>query len=512
MSTLRGLARLLFLATPIILIALPAQSETDQAPTAAELATEIQALKQDYETRIRNLEAQLDAINAQSAAPRPPASGIRSQDNTFNPAIGVILNAAVANFSAPASEISGFQLGHESERGQEGIGLIETEFNFSANIDDKFFGSTTVGVHTDEGAETFEIEEAYVQTLPSAGLPDGLRVKAGRAFWTLGYLNEHHPHADDFADRPLPYRVFIDKSYNDNGLEFAYVFPTDMFAETGVGLFRGDDFPFGGSDDGIGASSAYARLGGDIGSNQSFRIGAYVLNGSAAMRGGGHAHGAEGDAHGEEDEHGHEDEMHADEDEDEHGHEDEMHADEDEDEHGHEDEMHAGEDEHEGEHHDPFAEGLFTGDSMLYGFDVRYTWAPTGNPREQEITLQGEYFWRAEDGYYAVTEGDETEFTQVDGTSSGWYVQGTYKFNRAWRIGARYSRLDPISAADVTSDDEYEVEHNPSTISVMGDWTNSEFGRIRLQFNRESLNHEETDNQLYLQYIMSLGAHAAHAY
>ena len=42
----------------------------------------------------------------------------------------------------------------------------------------------------------------------------GLNIKAGRAFWTLGYLNEHHAHADDFADRPLPYRAYLNKAFN----------------------------------------------------------------------------------------------------------------------------------------------------------------------------------------------------------------------------------------------------------------------------------------------------------
>ena len=54
--------------------------------------------------------------------------------------------------------------------------------------------------------------------------------------------------------------------------------------------------------------------------------------------------------------------------------------------------------------------------------------------------------------------------------------------------------------------------HDPNTISVMGDWTNSEFGRIRLQYNREKLDNGPADNQIILQYTMSIGAHGAHAY
>ena len=46
----------------------------------------------------------------------------------------------------------------------------------------------------------------------------------------------------------------------------------------------------------------------------------------------------------------------------------------------------------------------------------------------------------------------------------------------------------------------------------MADWTNSEFGRIRLQYNHEDLNDVATDKQVILQYVMSLGAHGAHPF
>jgi hypothetical protein len=49
-------------------------------------------------------------------------------------------------------------------------------------------------------------------------------------------------------------------------------------------------------------------------------------------------------------------------------------------------------------------------------------------------------------------------------------------------------------------------------MSIMGDWTNSEFGRIRLQFSREELAEGRKDNQTSLQYVMSIGAHGAHPF
>jgi len=45
----------------------------------------------------------------------------------------------------------------------------------------------------------------------------------------------------------------------------------------------------------------------------------------------------------------------------------------------------------------------------------------------------------------------------------------------------------------------------------MVDYSNSEFSRLRLQFNRDR-SDIVADNQWFLQYQMSLGAHGAHAF
>ena len=93
---------------------------------------------------------------------------------------------------------------------------------------------------------------------------------------------------------------------------------------------------------------------------------------------------------------------------------------------------------------------------------------------------------------------------RLDGSSSGWYVQAVYKFLPRWRVGTRYARLEPPDSAEIT--------HSPYAIAVMGDWTNSEFGRIRAQYNREVFTADDHDDQFILQYVMSLGAHAAHTF
>ena len=92
----------------------------------------------------------------------------------------------------------------------------------------------------------------------------------------------------------------------------------------------------------------------------------------------------------------------------------------------------------------------------------------------------------------------------LNGDASGWYAQAVYKFMPRWRAGIRYARLTPPDDAELEDDDL-------STVSAMLDWTNSEFGRVRFQYNRESFG-ETRDDQFILQYVMSLGAHGAHSF
>ena len=220
-----------------------------QGKDAAAILQEIKSLKESYERRTAELERKIKALESrqkvESAGSAAPASYKRAvKDNSFNPSIGLVLNGKSSSFSRKtAGDMAGFAIGEEGERGNEGLSIDETELNFSTNVDDKFYGSMTAAIVREEGEDKIELEEAYVQTLPTAGLADGARIKFGRAFWTFGYLNEQHAHADDFADRPLPYRAYLNKAFNDDGIELSYVLPTDQYFEVGGGAFRGDDFP-----------------------------------------------------------------------------------------------------------------------------------------------------------------------------------------------------------------------------------------------------------------------------
>jgi hypothetical protein len=364
--------------------------------------------------------------------------------NTFNPAISLILDGKLADFSRDPDTYSlpGFALGGETGPGERGLQLGESELVMSANIDDKFFGSFTAALTPEN--ET-EVEEAFIETLQLGG---GATVKAGRFLSHIGYLNNVHAHALDFADQPLAYRALLGNQYGDDGVQLRWIAPTELFLEFGAEVFRGDAFPAGGAArNGKGTRSVFVRVGGDVGASHAWRAGLSRLAAEAAER----------------------------------------------------------------ESGDEATPDLFSGDSTLTILDFVWKWAPDGNRTQRNFKFQFEYFARDEDGEF--TDGATSTTAAYKGEQRGWYAQAVYQFMPRWRVGARIDRLkaDDAGAAlagTVLDNQNYE----PKRASVMIDFSNSEFSRLRLQFNRDESRADETDDQWYLQYVMSLGAHGAHSF
>lgn len=432
--------------------ALAAESDT------AALQAEIEALKADYEARLR-------ALEAGQALPAMGATGSRSPgSNAFNPAISAIVMGSYVSYDdALERELAGFQLGGETDYVPEGLSLNESELILSANVDQRFYGQLTLGLHDGEEGAELDIEEAFFDTL---GLPGGTGLRFGRFYSGIGYLNQHHPHAWNFHDAPLPYIAFLGGQFGDDGIRASWVAPTDLYLELGTEFYQGGRFP-GGTDPDFGdVATAFARIGGDVGRSHAWRAGLSALWASPAGReGGGHAHGG---AVG------------------------------------------------------PDVE--FTGDSDLLIADVVWKWAPNGDYRRRSLTLQGEYFYRDERGAVEFAEAGESAELAYDGTQRGWYVEGVYGFNPRWRAGLRYERLSTANdltvlglTAGLTPDEVLEESglqdgDDPVRWGAMVDYSPSEFSRIRLQYNRDETQGDGVNNVWVLQYVMSLGAHGAHAF
>ena len=390
------------------------------------------------------------------------AGGGPTGENAFNPGVSLILNGIYGNLSRdPAGfKINGFvpTLG-EVGPPNRGLSLGESELVFSANIDPHFRG---VGIVALTPENTAEIEEAYVQTL---GLSYGFNVKAGRFFSGVGYLNEIHAHVWDFTDAPLPSKVFLGNQLGEDGLQLKWVAPSDFYLDIGLEAGRGRKFPSGpdGGRNKNGSSSGtlFTHVGGDLGSSSAWQAGLSYLATSPQDR-----------AYGDVDSTG-----------------------------------------------TPVTNS-FRGRSRLWALSGVLKWAPNRNPTYTNFKLQGEYFRRRENGDLtfdtATASAGGTQIGGFKSEQSGLYLQGVYQFMPQWRVGYRYDRLDSGTTSFSTPLNATAfpilAAHNPTRNTVMLDWSGSEFSRIRLQLARDKSRSDVTDNQVFLQYIMSLGAHGAHKF
>lgn len=146
---------------------------------------------------------------------------------------------------------------------------------------------------------------------------------------------------------------------------------------------------------------------------------------------------------------------------------------------------------------------LFSGDSDLAVFDFVWKWAPDGNNLVRNFKLAGEYFRRQEEGTFAGLP--------YDGDQDGWYLQGVYQFRQGWRAGVRHDTVSSDNGSLFAGTPLADPGSSPDRSSVMLDWSPSEYSRWRLQYTRDDV-LDQSDSQLFLQYLMSLGAHGAHQF
>jgi hypothetical protein len=437
-------------------IALCASASISQAETQK---TENEATKDDVLLRVQTLEQRIQEMEAtQDEQQTPGLSPTRRVSNSaFNPAISVILDGVYASYKNDPEDYSlpGYTLGGEAELAPEGFSLGHSEITMSNNIDDKFFGQFTVAIAEHEGEVEVELEEAFFETL---ALGSGFTIRGGRFYSALGYLNQQHPHAWDFQDAPLVYRGIFGNQYFDDGLRASYVTPTDVFLEIGGEAFTGNKYPAGGEHDGLDSIVGFLNLGGDIGVSHSWQAGvSYWQADNIAREYGGHAHGGSA----------------------------------------------------------AVETPLFEGDSTTLGINAIYKWAPNGNYRDKNFKLQFEYFKRDDEGDMTLQDSSPLETSTLSSKQDGWYLQAIWQFAREWRAGLRYDAIDSDnngSDPDVLEEVGLASDgYTPQRSSIMTEWVPSEFSRIRLQYNRDE-SYQVADNQVYLQYTFSIGAHGAHAY
>lgn len=473
------------LAVALSFCAVPASPPAFAASDAdlAEIRRQLQQMRDAYEQRIVNLEQKLakaegvaakaeeTAREAESSARqanlRSPAAPATAPANAFNPEVSLILQGQYRKMKdVEHRQISGFwpgtthDHGDDHGAGERGFSIDHTELVLEASIDPFWRGKAVLAMADGE----VETEEAWFQSL---GLGYGLGLKGGRIRSGIGYLNEQHAHAWDFSDAPLMYTAMFGEhaSYAADGVQLKWVAPTPFFLEFGSEVGRGANFP--GTDrngNGIGDGTFFVHVGDDVGSSHSWRAGLSYLQTKAKNRSSGDGFFTATDG-----------------------------AD---------------------------AVGFFDGKSKTMIADFVWKWAPDGNSKYRSFKLQGEYFQRREKGSLdcqddagAACNGGSGVVSDYRTRQSGGYLQGVYQFSSNWRAGLRYDRLDSGSRHFGANDANIvNSSYTPKRLTVMADYSWSEFSRMRLQFAQDKSMQGVTDNQVWLQYIMSLGTHGAHRF
>lgn len=417
------------------------------------LRDEVRALQQQMQA----LEIRLKQAEAQPAA---PAATALSADNAFNPAIAAILTGTYSNLSQDPTtyRLQGFlPAGDEMGPGSRSFSLGESELTFSANADHLFKGTLTFSL-TAEG--TAEVEEAKLESL---ALPGGTNVVAGRFLSNIGYLNNQHSHTWDFVDLPLAYQAFYGGQYKNDGLQLRWLAPMDSYFELGAELGNGQPYPGNSSNhNGAGAVSGFMRLGNDIGQFASWQANLWYQHTKAEQR-------------------------------------------------AYTDQNAAGTD----------VSNTFSGSSNTWGLAAVGKWNPAGNTYRQ-LKLVGEFLQRKERGElaYDTTAAGGAQVGSYDSRQFGWYLQASYRFLDSWRLNLRHDQLDSGSPqiglvdSGALSQDDFAMlaSYKPKRDGLSLDYQPSEFSRLRLQYNRDNTQPNRIDNQVFVQYTLSLGAHGAHSY
>jgi len=149
----------------------------------------------------------------------------------------------------------------------------------------------------------------------------------------------------------------------------------------------------------------------------------------------------------------------------------------------------------------------FRGDSTLYGFELTYKWKPS---KTRGLILQSEYFLRHQKGNLEDTALSTIE--PLKRNQDGMYVQGIYQLNR-WRLGARYDILDLFKDDYRLNGVSQDFGKKPWRATGSLEFNPTEFSRIRLQYNHDRSRRDgKTNHEWLLQFVLGIGAHAAHPF
>lgn len=328
---------------------------------------------------------------------------------------------------------------------EKGLALGHSDLSLSGPLGRHLSAQFTAAAHAHDGKTEVELEEAYVQTRT---LPLGLQARAGRFASQIGYLNEQHPHADDFVERPLLYRAFFGGHWYDDGLRVNWTAPTDVYLRLGAEVFRGRQLvQEAASARNPGATVLSARLGDDWGRSHSWQTGlSWLHNRREAALEDEHDHGAHDHAH----------------------------------DHAH-------------------AHGAALSGKNLVLWDVAWKWAPDGNNSQRQLRVVYERAWVRDLNRHARSRDRHV----AD------YLSVVWRFSPTWEVGAR---TDWLQARIPHGDHFHAGRLRETSLMVAYKPTHAQSIRLQATRQRNRAGFDEAANAVQLQYVLSFGAHAAHSF
>ncbi|MDQ5888210.1 MAG: hypothetical protein QG667_1503 [Pseudomonadota bacterium] len=411
---------------------------------------------------IRALQQRLEALEQTSASTQPavPASATGPASG-FNPSVALVLSGTYANLSQDPQtyRLQGFlPSGDEVGPGSRSFSLGESELTLSANADHWFKGTLTLAATAENEVE---VEEAKLETL---ALPGGSNLVAGRFLSGIGYLNAEHSHSWQFVDLPLLYQAFYGGQYKNDGVQLRWLAPTSLYLELAAELGNGAAYPGSeSSQNGAGSAAGFIRLGDDIGHDLSWQTHLWYQQSKVAQRTYTDVNSA-----------------------------------------------------------DVEVDNSFSGRSRSWGVAAVGKWRPFGDSLRQ-LKVQGEWLRRSESGemqYDNAAAVSGPLSGAYDSRQSGWYLQASYRWQRNWQASLRYDQLDSgtqhiglVEDGKLSHDDFSMLSaYRPTRSTLAIDYLPSEFSRVRLQYSRDDSQPQRIDQQWFLNYTLSLGAHGAHGF
>jgi hypothetical protein len=335
----------------------------------------------------------------------------------------------------------------------KGLGLGHSDLLARGTLGRHFSAEGIAAISTHEGHLEKGVEKLFIQTRT---LPAGFQVRMGRFASQVGYLNEQHPHADDFVERPALYRAFLGHHYFDDGLRLNWTAPTPFLLQLGAESFSGKKLtPESNQRSRYGVGTLTVKVGSDIGSNQAWQAGVSLLRNRRAASAAEHHTAA--------------DEDHADE---------QTHAD----------------------HGETHGHGAAFPGPRLAMFDVAWKWAPNGNAREQQVRVVFEQ---------ARLSGQPDPLL-AQRRHEGSSLAVVWRFRPDWEAGIRADRLRAARAHDDHAD---PVLLNEQSAMLVYKPSHKQALRLQWTTNRNAQGFDLSARRvLALQYVVAFGAHGAHPF